>query len=57
MIEKSKKLSKIYQKISNEFNCLFVNLNDFVTTSKIDGIHYDVENHKKIANYLSMILD
>ena len=47
-IKKSKQISKIYNKISKENNCDFIDLNGFATTSKIDGLHFDLENHKKI---------
>lgn len=51
-IEKSKCLIKIYDFISQEFNCDLLDLNSIVETSKIDGLHYDIENHQKIANAL-----
>lgn len=51
-IEKSKFLSKIYNFISQEFNCDLLDLNSIVETSKIDGLHYDIENHQKIAKAL-----
>ena len=51
-IEKSKFLSKIYNSISQEFNCDLLDLNSIVETSKIDGLHYDIENHQKIAKAL-----
>ena len=51
-IEKSKYLIEIYNFISQEFNCDLLDLNSIVETSKIDGLHYDIENHQKIANAL-----
>ena len=51
-IEKSKCLIEIYDFISQEFNCDLLDLNSIVETSKIDGLHYDIENHQKIANAL-----
>lgn len=56
-IKKSEKLNKIYEKISNRYNCIYINLNDIATTSKIDGLHYDIENHIKIAKYIENILN
>ena len=47
-IEKSKQISKIYYDIAKKDNYDFINLNDFTTTSKVDGLHFDIENHKKI---------
>lgn len=56
-IEKSKKLPEIYKKVANKTNSLLINLNDFAETSNIDGLHYDIENHNKIARKLIEILE
>ena len=56
-IEKSKKMSEIYKKVAFEFGCNFIDLNRYTKTSKIDGLHYDIENHKIIADCISKILD
>ena len=55
-IEKSKQITSIYKKIANEYNCKFLDLNKIVTTSKIDGLHYDIEEHKKIAQSIITLL-
>ena len=52
-IEKSKKLPEIYREVSKNFNCLYINLNNIVKVSEIDGLHYDSKNHKILADYLS----
>ena len=52
-IEKSLKLSEIYQRVSLECDCLFLDLNKIVTVSQIDGLHYSVDAHKQIAETLS----
>lgn len=51
-VEKSSCLPKIYEKLSNKNNCNFVNLNDIVKVSPIDGLHFSPESHEKIANFL-----
>lgn len=51
-IEKSKKLPEIYYSIAKEFNSEIIDLNLITKTSTIDGLHYDVENHIKIAKKL-----
>ena len=56
-IEKSKKLPEIYKKVANKTNSLLINLNDFAETSNIDGLHYDIENHNKIARKIIEILE
>ena len=55
-IEKSKQITPIYEKIANEYNCKFLDLNKIVTTSKIDGLHYDIEEHKKISQSIITLL-
>lgn len=55
-IEKSKQITSIYKKIANKYNCKFLDLNKIVTTSKIDGLHYEVEEHKKIAQSIITLL-
>lgn len=51
-IEKSKKLPEIYQKIAKEFELDLIDLNNIAETSSTDGLHYDIEGHKKIADKL-----
>ena len=48
-IKKSKHLAKIYKQIALENNCDFIDLNTFVTPSSIDGLHFEPNEHKKIA--------
>ena len=55
-IEKSKELPKIYSSIADEFNCKFIDLNKIAKVSQADGLHYEIEEHKKIANYLKNFL-
>ena len=55
-IEKSKQITPIYEKIANEYNCKFLDLNKIVIPSEIDGLHYEVEAHKKIAQSIITLL-
>ena len=56
-IEKSKNLIEIYKKISKKYNCHLINLNDHLKVSNRDGLHYDIENHKILANLLIEYFD
>ncbi len=56
-IEKSKIICGIYKKIAQEHNCCFLDLNDIVQTSEIDGLHYDIAAHKKIALAIADIMN
>ena len=51
-IKKSYSLSKILKSVSEELNCSFIDLNEFVSVSDIDGLHYDVEGHGAVAKLL-----
>lgn len=49
-IEKSKHLAKIYKQIALENNCDFIDLKTIARTSTIDGLHFEPQEQKKIAN-------
>lgn len=48
----SEGLYEIYKKVANKYNCDVINLNTYTKTSTIDGLHYDAENHKLIADII-----
>ncbi len=49
-IEKSLKLSEIYQKTAKKLDCEFMDLNNVTESSDIDGLHYTEEQHEKISH-------
>ena len=51
-IEKSKRLSIILKSISEELNCSFIDLNEYVKPSDVDGLHYDENGHVEVAKLL-----
>lgn len=55
-IRNSKKLPEIYNKIAKEKACFYLNLDELVVVSKIDGIHLDVSAHKIIGEKLAELL-
>lgn len=55
-IEKSKTLSRIYADIAQAKGCKFLDLNKIVKTSSIDGLHYEPEQHKIIAEKIYELL-
>ena len=55
-IKKSLKMSEIYKRVAQKHNCVFVDLNDIVTVSSIDGLHFTPQGHRIIADKLSHIL-
>ena len=52
-VSKSKKVGKIYRKLSNIYGLDYFDFNEFVKPSNADGLHYDSEGHKIIAIKLS----
>jgi len=52
-ISKSKKVGKIYRKLSNIYGLNYFDLNEFIKPSNIDGLHYDKIGHNIIAEKLA----
>ena len=52
-IGKSKKVGRIYTKLANIYNCDVFDINKFATPSSVDGLHYDENSHKLIADKLT----
>ena len=51
-IETAQKLINVFETVSIDLGCKYIDLNSNVRTSDIDGIHYDKESHLKIAQCL-----
>ena len=51
-IEKSKHIGEIYKRLAKITACKIFDFNEFVKPSKIDGLHYDTNAHKLIAEKL-----
>lgn len=51
-ITKSQDLNAIYEEIAYENNCLYFDVNIITTPCDIDGLHYDANSHKIIADSL-----
>ena len=52
-IIKSKKIGRIYRMLSNIYQCNYFDINKFTNPSDIDGLHFDEDSHRLIANRLS----
>lgn len=51
-VEKSGKLSPIYKSLAEKYKCHFIDLNNIVDVSPLDGLHFSAESHKIIAENL-----
>jgi lysophospholipase L1-like esterase len=50
-------LATAYEKLAEELDCLFFDLNKVTTASQIDGIHLDADQHAQVAGSLAGFLD
>ncbi len=51
-VEKSGKLSPIYKSLAEKYKCHFIDLNNIVEVSPLDGLHFSPKSHKTIAENL-----
>jgi len=57
-VEKSKKLAPYYQKVAQKYGCLFFDAGSVIQSSKLDGLHFDREDHKKLGKAVAgLVLD
>lgn len=48
-VEKSKKLAHYYASVASVYGCLFFDTAAVIQSSKLDGLHYDPEEHHKLG--------
>lgn len=51
-VEKSRKLSKLYQKLCTQYDCRYLDSNEFVSVDEHDQIHLNVQSHKILAEQI-----
>ena len=56
-VDKSENTVNIFKNISDKYNCLYFDINKFVHPYDIDGIHYDENSHKIIAEKLADFIE
>ena len=55
--KKSKEIVVVYKKLAKDYHCEYFDVNEFVKPSDFDGLHYDKNSHKIIADNLSAIIN
>ena len=55
-VEKSKKLGDYYRSIATAYGCLFLDTATVIQSSKLDGLHYDPEEHLKLGQAVAGIV-
>lgn len=51
-ILKSRKALKVYKRLSQILHYQYIDINKITKPSEIDGLHYDIESHRQIAQAL-----
>jgi len=51
--EKSEVLGRVYENIATKTGCLFLNSEGIITSSDVDGIHFDLGDHEKLGTALA----
>lgn len=51
-VAKSKLLPEIYKRVALKNNCRYIDINDYVTPSPLDGLHYSKEAHFIISEII-----
>ena len=55
-IKKSREIGRIFKTLAKIHHCSFFDVNNFVTPSLVDGLHYDENSHKIIAGQLAKLI-
>ncbi len=51
-LELFKKLPDLFKTVAEKYGCGFINAQDHISSSKIDGYHIDTESHHKLAEVI-----
>ena len=54
-IAKSKEVGEIYKRTADTYHCKFFDINEFAKPSDFDGLHFDINTHKIIADKLAQL--
>lgn len=54
--EKSQRLAAHYQRVADEFSCDFLDTSDTIVSSGIDGVHFELSEHRKLGQAVAGIV-
>ncbi|GAK57375.1 lipolytic enzyme, G-D-S-L [Candidatus Vecturithrix granuli] len=54
--EKSRKLGKYYRQVAEELGCAFLDTSEVIVSSDVDGIHFDLDEHRKLGEKVAAIV-
>ena len=55
-VDKSKKLAAYYEPIAASYGCQFFDTSTIIQSSKLDGLHFDPEEHAKLGTAVADII-
>jgi len=55
-VEKSKKLASYYESVAASYGCQFFDTSTVIQSSKLDGLHFDPEEHHKLGTAVANII-
>ena len=47
--QKSKRFARHYQRVAEEYGCEFFDTSQVIASSPLDGIHFELEEHRKLG--------
>jgi lysophospholipase L1-like esterase len=56
-LEKSRKLGERFRQVAEESGCAFLDTSTVIVSSKIDGIHFDPQQHTQLGNAVAGIIN
>ena len=54
--EKSRMLGQIYRKFAQEAGAAFLDTSEVIVSSDVDGIHFDIEEHRKLGESVAAVV-
>lgn len=54
--KKSKRLAEHYRRVAEERNCHFLDTSEVISSSRIDGIHFEAEAHRALGSRVADII-
>jgi lysophospholipase L1-like esterase len=54
--EKSKLLGPIYRGLAQEAGAAFLDTSEVIVSSDVDGIHFDIEEHRKLGEFVARLV-
>lgn len=54
--EKSRMLGPIYKRLAQEAGAAFLDTSEVIVSSDVDGIHFDLEEHRKLGEWVAAVV-